>query len=444
MDEDMARILRGDRRESHPTESAGPSVLRRVSNAVKHGRSFSDRGLNSTSKSHPRGSIEIGSPITIGSPHISSPTQKDPLEQLRGVLKRTQQQVAELEAENHALRERLNSSADLKAADGQLREKRNTIIVLDTQREMVVAELESMTMHLQKVKESRQPLDVNALKSDVARDFAESLSRLKDHMGGQIETLMHQRNELTEEIANLIQMKDRGFQEYESLTNRNQQLLDMNDQLVHGMQDTYKANRVPNGGPASSLGANGLGIYHPGIKPETPGPSDVKNLNLVSTDASLPNLLQETEAEPATVLTGPQMVSIRKGQPKKFNWRKGGEKMAKNVTKGIKGAFVGDHRVPTTTNTTTTRDIGSPYGAEVGGVPYGLTTQAAGGSEQSSLNSGKPGFDGPKAPFWQKNGGLKPGSTLSHLKNNSSTNLVPAVDASGKSLPQHTQNDQKS
>jgi Rho-type GTPase-activating protein 1/2 len=39
------------------------------------------------------------------------------------------------------------------------------------------------------------------------------------------------------------------------------------------------------------------------------------------------------------VLQGPHVVNIRKGQPKKFNWKKGGQNVAKGVTKGIKGAF---------------------------------------------------------------------------------------------------------
>jgi hypothetical protein len=36
---------------------------------------------------------------------------------------------------------------------------------------------------------------------------------------------------------------------------------------------------------------------------------------------------------------GPQVVSIRKGQPRKFNWKKGGQNVAKGV-KGLKGAFM--------------------------------------------------------------------------------------------------------
>lgn len=428
MEEEMTRIMRGDKRESKDQGGEATSVLRRVSNAVKHGRSFSDRGLSSAGKSSQspqNGSIDISSPIPLGSPSISSPTSKEPIEALRAVIRRQTQRIAELEKQNEVLQEQANSSDEIKNATTELRQKRDTMVVLDTQREMVVAELESMTGHLKKAKDSNQPLDLSALKSDILKDFADSLQRVKDQMSNQIEELMHKRNELTDEITSLIQMKDKGFQEYDSLSSKNAQLLEMNNQLVHSIQETYKANRVPNGSAAAGA-MNGLGIYHPGAKVDGPGQTDVRNLNLVNTDSSMPNLLQETEAEPATVLTAPQVVNIRKEQPKKFNWRKGGEKMAKNVTKGIKGAFAGE-RVPER------KEIGMPYG-EIG-MPYNQThQQATPGSDQGSLNKQQMGDGKGGAGFgWlgQKNAGTKTAG-LTTMKNNSSANLsAPAADPSG-------------
>ena len=409
MEEEMARIMRGDSKRS----DAPPSVLRKVSNAVKHGRSFSDRGMHSA-KSSSNGAIEISSPINISSPMLYSPTAKDTNEQLSAQLKRAQQRIAELESEVNRLEDKVDSSAEIKAANNELREKRTTMVVLDTQREMVVRELEIMTEHLSKAKDSSQPLDLNSLKTEILKDFAESLQKLKEQMTAQIEDLMHKRHQLTEEITNLIQMKDKGFQEYESLSTKNAQLQEMNNQIMHNIQELYKQNRAPHGPPPT---ANGLGIYHPGAKADVAGPSEVRKLNLVDTDSSMPNLLQETEAEPATVLTAPQVVNIRKGQPKKFNWRKGGEKMAKNVTKGIKGAFAGERR-----------DADAPYSI---GMPYNQTQQAVGGSEFAGLAT-RQGLDAnrPGAPFGlfaQKNGAIKPGS----MKDNSSGTLT-AADASGE------------
>jgi len=122
------------------------------------------------------------------------------------------------------------------------------------------------------------------------------------------------------------------------------------------------------------------------------------------------------------------VVNIRKGgQAKKFNWRKGGEKMAKNVTKGLKGAFAAD-KVPDR------REIGMPYSDM--GMPYNTTTsQAPPGSEQSSLYS-KQTLDGRGGPgfglFGPKSAGLKAGA-LGNMKNSSTTNLsISTVDPSGK------------
>ena len=241
-----------------------------------------------------------------------------------------------MESEVKRYEEKVNSSAEIKAANNELREKRTTMVVLDTQREMVVRELEVMTEHLTRAKDSSQPLDLNSLKSGVLKDFAESLQKLKDQMSAQIEDLMHKRNQLTEEIGNLIQMKDKGFQEYESLSNKNAQLLQMNGQILQNIQEMYRTNRAPNG---SAAAPNGLGIYHPGA----PGTADIRDLNLASADSSMANLM-ESKAEPVTVVAAPTVVDVRKGQAKKFDWRKGGEKMAKNVTKGLKGAFASERR----------------------------------------------------------------------------------------------------
>lgn len=423
MEEEMARIMRGDpTRSKQSSEASGPSMLRKMSNAVKHGRSFSDRAVGTAGKSPANGSLEISSPMTISSPLWASPGGKDTNEQLAAQLKRAQQRIAELESEVHRFEEKVNSSTEIKAANNELREKRTTMVVLDTQRELVVRELEAMTEHLTKAKDSNQPLDVKTLKSDILKDFAESLQKLKDSLSSQIEDLMRKRNELQEEISNLIQMKDKGFQEYEALSNKNAQLQEMNNQILHNIQDMYKSNRGVNG---SAPTTNGLGIYHPGARVETQGLTEIRNLNLVNTDSSMPNLLQETEADSATLLSVPKVINIRKeGQAKKFNWRKGGEKMAKNVTKGIKGAF-GEKGTPL-------KEGEIPY---IIGMPYSqMQAQAAPGSDQGSLGSRQgldPNRSGSSFGFFsnQKPGGLKTGG-LGSMKDSSSTNL--ATDGSGK------------
>jgi hypothetical protein len=404
MDDEMGRILRGEQSQEAGQPSP-PSVLRRVSNAVKHGRSFSDRAASSTTKSPKPDSFDTSSPT------ITSPTSADGLESLRTSLKRAQNHIAELESEKMSLQDKLEGSIEIKAVNNELNAKRNTMAFLDTQREMVVRELEIMTEHLSTAKDNTKPLDLASLKTNILKDFAESLQKLKQSMTSEIEDLMHKRNELTDEIGNLIQMKDKGFQEYETLSTKNTQLVHHNNELLRSIQGVYQDNRVANGADKS---ANGLGIFHPSAKVETPGSAEMRNLNLVNTDPSLPNLLHDTEAEPATVLTAPQVVNIRKGgKPNKFNWRRGGEKITGTLTKGIKGAFVNNEKGGSTGN----------YSI---GMPYNQTHQAVGGSDGGSMHSGTTKHSEVGAGlFAQKNGGI------THLKNNSSSNLVVANDPSG-------------
>jgi hypothetical protein len=436
MEDEMGRIMRGDKRES--IEDKPQSVLRRVSNAVKHGRSFSERSVSYATKGSPlNSSLDISSPTSVATPTITSPSAgADAVDSLRASLRRAQTHIASLEAEKMVLEEKLNGSSDIKAVNTELREKRSTMAILDTQREIVVRELEVMTNHLNKAKDSRQPLDLGSLKTNILKDFAESLQKLKDTMSGQIEDLMHKRNELTEEIGSLIQMKDKGFQEYENLSSKNTQLVHHNNELLRNIQGVYQDNRSATMGTPTSSTTGGLGIYPAGNKSDAS--SDLtRNISLAHTD-SMPQY--EGDIEAATVLTVPQVVNIRKAAaPKKFNWRRGGEKMAKNVTKGIKGAFVGDKP------TTTTSVNGQQYSI---GLPYAATQQTGGPTEfgtgsGSTLTNGsngtaganKPGgaSDDGKAGFgFFKNagnnvgpGGLaRSGTGLGHLKNNSGTNLA--------------------
>ncbi|TIA83821.1 RhoGAP-domain-containing protein [Aureobasidium pullulans] len=409
MEEEMSRILRGDEQKRKENENAG-SVLRRVSNAVKHGRSFSDKSIP-LQKTPTISSADISSPILITSP-ISSPSQAD-VATLRSQLRRAQQKIAELEADKLGLEEKMDTSADIKQVNTELREKRSTMAFLDTQREMVVRELEIMTEHLTRAKESNKPLDISQLKSEILQDFAHSLQKLKDNLGSQIEDLVHKRNELTDDITNLIQVKDKGLQEFESLSSKNMQLAELNNQLVSGIQDMYKSHNIKNGSLDRSPLTNGLGIYNGSNR------GDMASLHSSSLQesSSLHDLLPHAaDAEPATVLTAPQVVNIRKGQPKKFNWKKGSSGLAKNVTKGIKGAFAGG-----------SNDRGVPMKADgtydITGMPYSQMQAGPGATmgDQPLRTADAKGFG-----FFssgQKNG-LKPGIQGIHAKNGSSSNLL--------------------
>lgn len=407
MDEDFARLLGSQDREEKES-----GVFRRVSNAVhKHGRSLSERG-SVTSRGHKKwptsGSIDISSPT------IASPDSKEESTNLRNELRRAQQRVAELEAEKNGLQESMHSAADIRQANTVLREKRNTMAVLDTQREMVIRELEIMTEHLKHAKESNGTMDINQLKSDILKDFSSSLHKLKDHLGGQIEDLISRRAELTDEISNLIQMKDKGFQEYESLTAQNAKLSTMNRELVENIQKTMNNKK---GGPPFDAAANGLGIYNAQQKG---GKSELSlDAHSLPHEPSFPHM---HDGDSEATLAQPQVVNIRKtGKATKFSkFKKGGQAFTTNVTKGFKGAFGSEQKQE---EYNSIKVIGTPYGS-VHQQPDIASMSSSLKSREEQTQKGWFGGSGAKGvPNKGPNDRFKP-----MQMNNSSTNL--AADAS--------------
>ncbi|KAF2998881.1 Rho-type gtpase-activating protein [Curvularia kusanoi] len=410
MDEDFARLLGNQEKE----EKEG-GVFRRVSNAVhKHGRSLSERGSVTSRGGHKKwptnGSIDISSPT------IASPDSKEESVNLRNELRRAQQRIAELEAEKNGLQESMHSAADIKQANTVLREKRNTMAVLDTQREMVIRELEIMTEHLKHAKESNGSMDINQLKSEILKDFANSLHKLKDQLGSQIEDLISKRAELTDEISNLIQMKDKGFQEYESLSAQNAKLSVMYRELVENIQKTMNNKK---GAQPFDAGSNGLGIYNAQHKG---GKSELSlDAHSLPHEPSFPHI-HDHDSE--ATLAQPQVVNIRKtGKPTKFSkFKKGGQAFTTNVTKGFKGAFGSEQKQEEYKEI---KVIGTPYGS--------VHQQPDIASMSSSLKSRED--QASKGWFGGGNAGGKGGANKQPndrfkpmQANNSSTNL--AVDAS--------------
>ena len=342
MDEDTSRAINVDGQQDQG------GFLRRVSHSVRHARSYSDRGTrHSKEQKWPKsplvGSHSPGLVHEISSPSASSPETREELMWFKNELRRERQKTAERDQRLMELEATLEAKTTIKQMNTELREKRSTMVVLDTQKEIVVRELEVLTEHIAAAKKSGEPLDVGGLSNAVLREFAESLQTLKDSFSPQIEDLTQQRNDILEELSNLTQLKEKGVQEFEQLTLKNAQLADLNNQLVHQIQELYKANA----GPALDSvrpPPNGLGIYthHPKDRSNISMDSRDPRPSLAESNMTGSTVVQDQEVEPGTYLPAPQVVDIRKAQPKKFNWKKGGHNVAKGVTKGLKGAFSSD------------------------------------------------------------------------------------------------------
>ncbi|TVY44573.1 Rho-type GTPase-activating protein [Lachnellula subtilissima] len=255
MDEDMARIL-GE------TDESSQSILRRVSNAVRHGRNNSEASVNIRHQGHGRSVSEttartvasprwpktptvaensnpakdISSPISINSPILG----EDPAI-LRRQLRNSEQRVAELERQ-------FVSEKDLKSLNKKLIEKRKTVSVLDSQTEIMIRQLEVLAGYVEKAKDSKQPLEIAELEDSAIKEFVQKLERLKQTMSSSVESLYEDRNKLLEEknqvMAETNQImadRDRALVEFEQLSSKNAQLADMNNDLTHQIQERFKA-----------------------------------------------------------------------------------------------------------------------------------------------------------------------------------------------------------
>lgn len=337
MEDDMARILGHDEPQDHA------SFLRRVSNSVRHARSYSDRGTRlSREPKWPRSPL-AGSPSTVsahenGSPASSSPELREELSWVKNELLRERQKTMAKEQRLLELETALKARNNIRQMNSELLEKRSTMVVLDTQKEIVVRELEVLTEHIAAAKKSGEPLDVGRMSNMVLREFAEALQALKDSFAPQIEDLTQRRNDLIEEVSNLTQSRDKTSQEFDQLSQKNAQLLELNNELL---QDLRKFHASPSMETVPAP-PNGLGIYTPHLKEKYSASLDGRELRTPSlTESNLTGstVMPDHEGDPGAYLTTPQVVKIRKAQPKKFNWKRGGHTVAKGVTKGLKGAF---------------------------------------------------------------------------------------------------------
>lgn len=363
MDEDMARIL--------GTDEGSSSILRRVSNAVRHGRTNSvessghtvGRGGHGRSMSEAtRGTASplvpktpiAETPLDSQAQDISSPIslgggpQDDPAF-LKRQLRNSEQRVAELERQ-------FNNEADLQTLNKKLIEKRKTVTVLDTQAEIMVRELEVLATVVEKSKQNNQPVDVRDLQETVVKELRQKIEKYTQSMTATIEQLIAERDQLVEEKNRAMADRDRALLEFEQLSSKNAQLADMNNDLTHQIQERFRSQANN-----ELKSPNGLGIYQ-AQKLTAPGGGSNYDSASIQTGATL---VTTDVDEP--ILEGPTVVNIRKGQVKKFNWKKG-KTVAQNFTKGMNravGAFQQEKERG-----------GQQYGGLAGdniGLPYNMT-----------------------------------------------------------------------
>jgi hypothetical protein len=244
---------------------------------------------------------------------------------LKRQLRTSEQRVAELERQ-------FNTEKDLQDLNKKLIEKRKTVSVLDTQTEIMIRQIEVLAGYVERAKKTKEPIDPRELEESAIKEFVQKLEAVKQSMSAEIARLHAERDELLEQKAQAIADRDRALMEFEQLSSKNAQLADMNNDLTHQIQERFK--QQVNNGADGRLANNGLGIYG-----HAKGSSSIS----VNVDGSSIQTGTTMVGEgDDSVLEGPTVVNIRKGQVKKFNWKKGSSKVAHNISKGINraaGAF---------------------------------------------------------------------------------------------------------
>ncbi|KAK4126103.1 RhoGAP-domain-containing protein [Parathielavia appendiculata] len=388
LDEDMARIL--------GTDEGSSSILRRVSNAVRHGRNNSaevgnhyarlghSRSVSETTRGtasprwprtpiaeDPSGAHDISSPLSL-----SGSAQEDPAF-LKRQLRSSEQRVAELERQ-------FNTEKDLQSLNKKLVEKRKTVSVLDTQTEIMIRQIEVLAGYVERAKKTNQPIDPRELEESAIKEFVQKLDKVKQSMAAAIEQLHAERDELLEEKAQALADRDRALLEFEQLSSKNAQLADMNNDLTHQIQERFK-QQIGNGD--LRMPSSGLGIYG-----HAKGVSSA-SVNLDSASMQTGTTLVGPDAED-TVVEGPTVVNIRKGQVKKFNWKKGSSKVAHNISKGINraaGAFQQQEQTRPAQGLTGD-SIGLPYNMTVAQIESPVMMGPSGGPNRAATENTRQGF----------------------------------------------------
>lgn len=342
--------------------------FKRVSKSVRHARSQSDRGSRNSRETKwaktPLGGASGNLDRELSSPTMSSPESKGELVQLKQELsqaryehKLERQKVMELHGRITELESTMDKKVTINEVNSELREKRSTMVVLDAQKEIVINELEVITEHLQNAKRSGKPLDLPDMQNKVLKDFATALERLRDSYTPQVEERIHRKNELDDELAQLNQKKEKVFREFEQLSLKNAQLADLNNTLVHQIQDLHVklSDRTP-------TQHHGLGIYTHS-KERSNASIDSRDVTpSVAESQFTGTTLNENAPESATIVNAPQVVNMQRGQAtKRLNFLGGKRAMAK----GIKAAFssTNDNKQAQREGSVTGLTEGMPYGA---------------------------------------------------------------------------------
>ncbi|KAI0388839.1 RhoGAP-domain-containing protein [Xylariaceae sp. FL0594] len=380
MEADMARIL--------GTDEGSSSILRRVSNAVRHGRTNSTESSTPARAGHTRSISETtrttasprwpktpvaedsmnGSSHEIGSP-LSLAAGDDPA-LLKRRLRNSEQRVAELERQ-------FNNEKDFKNLAQKVEEKRKTVSVLDTQTEIMIRQLEVLAGYVERAKETKKPVDPRDLEESAIRDFVQRLEKLKQSMVASLEQLHAERDQLIEEKNRAIADRDRARVEFEQLVSKNAQLADLNNDITHQIQERFKNHSD------ARLPVNELGIYN-----HSKGSSN-HSVSLDNASIQTGTTVIAPEHDEPILEARPTVIKIKNIS----KWKKGSKAVAQNIAKGVNRTVVAFQQPERHPQGLAGESIGLPYNMTVTPVESPVTHAPSNGNiNRQQGDAGRQGF----------------------------------------------------
>lgn len=275
-------------------------------------------------------------------------------EETRGIewykarLEEEQERASQLTQNVAELQRKVNVGENIQATNIELKEKRSTVHVLEAQREMAMRELKILLEHAPAgersaaTRESSTTNDfpgrisanfptsdshnVDTLTKSVLRNFARQLEELRNSFEPEIESRIKKRTELDGELVSLNRRLTAALQQFEQVSTKSAELTAMNNIMVREIQSLYQINKIT----PSDLALDMMRLD----KKVAEIPSD--SSSLIASDApSKSEHSQGNDSEHGS--QDLRVVSIPKSQPRKFIWKKTGQK-----GKGRRGAFLRD------------------------------------------------------------------------------------------------------
>jgi len=382
LEADMARIL--------GTDEGSSSILRRVSNAVRHGRtnstessaparaghtrSISETTRTTTSPRWPKTPIAEDSVNGVGH-DITSPLSLaagDDSALLKRRLRNSEQRVAELERQ-------FNNEKDFKNLAQKVEEKRKTVSVLDTQTEIMIRQLEVLAGYVERAKETKKPVDPRDLEESAIKDFVQRLEKLKQSMVSSLEQLHAERDQLIEEKNRAIADRDRARIEFDQLVSKNAQLADLNNDITHQIQERFKNHSD------ARLPANELGIYN-----HSKGSSN-HSVSLDNASIQTGTTVIAPEHDEPILEARPTVIKIKPIS----KWKKGSKAVAQNIAKGVNRTVVAFQQPERHPQGMAGESIGLPYNMTVTPVESPVSHAPPNGSlNRQQGDAGRQGFFG--------------------------------------------------